>query len=176
MAQTRRRAGDRRPRTWATPGRTLGLLCAAALCGCSGGTVQPSRTVVLALSTQGSAAAHSIRGVEVTISLPAGVTVAADGSGTPSEGALAASGGAAGGAVALAGHYTAASASAPATVTLVLVKTSGFDAGEFARVTCDLAGGTAPEAARFGLSGFKAVDQHGAALERLEATASIASR
>jgi hypothetical protein len=57
----------------------------------------------------------------------------------------------------------------------VLVKTSGFEAGEFAKVTCNL-GGTAPKAAEFGLAGFKAVGQHGAAMGGLEATSSIAAR
>ncbi len=108
------------------------LSCTAALCGCAGGKGQQSSTAILTLSTQGSVAAQAIRGVELTITLPAGVTVSADSSGTPNEGALAASGAAAGGSVAVAGHYTVATSSTPGTVTLVLVKRAGLDAGEFA--------------------------------------------
>jgi len=166
-------AGARRPKARVA----LGLLCCAAgLCGCSDTKGQPSATAVLTLSTQGSVAAQSIRGVEVTVTLPAGVTISADGSGTPSEGVLVASGAAAGGSVAVAGHYTAATSSAPGTLTLVLVKTSGFEAGEFAKVACNLTSGTAPKAAEFGLGGFKAVGQHGATMGGLEATSSIAAR
>jgi hypothetical protein len=178
MARTGRRAGAcppplagaRRPKTRAA----LGLLCAAALCGCSGGKGQPSPTAVLTLSTQGSIAAQSIRGLQLTITLPSGVTIGADSGGMPNDGVLAASGVAAGGSATVAGHYTAATASSPGTVTLVLVKTTGFDIGEFARVTCNLASGTALQAADFGHSGFKAVDQHGATIDGLEVTMSVA--
>ena len=152
------------------------LACAAALCGCSGGKGQTSPTAILTLGTQGTVAAQSIRGLELTITLPAGVTISSDGSGTPSEGVLAASGPAAGGSAAVAGHYTAAVGSTPGTLTLVLVKTAGFDAGEFATVTCNLGEGAAPGPADFGQVGFKAVDQNGAELGGLEATSSVATR
>ena len=83
---------------------------------------------------------------------------------------------AAGGSAAVAGHYTAAVGSTPGTLTLVLVKTAGFDAGEFANVTCNLASGAAPKVADFGHSGFKAVDQNGAAIEGLGVSYSIGTQ
>jgi hypothetical protein len=152
------------------------LLCAAALSGCHGGKSQSPTTAVLTLSTKGSVAAQSIRGVELTITLPDGVTLSADSEGRPNDGVLAAAGAAAGGAVAVAGHYTAATSSTRGTVTLVLVKTAGFDAGEFATVTCTLAKEATPGAADFGQAGFKAVDQNGAPMDGLEVSSSVATR
>jgi hypothetical protein len=157
--------------------KTLGLLSlAAALHGCGGGRSDQPATAVLKLSTQGSVAAQSIQGVELTITLPAGVTVAAGSTGKPDDGVLAPSGVAAGGSVSVAGRYTAATSSTPGTVRLVLLKTAGFDAGEFAMVTCSIAPGSAPRSADFGLAGFKAVDQNGAAIDALGATLSVVRR
>ncbi len=155
----------------------IGLLaCLVALWGCHGGKNQTPTTAVLTLSTTGSAAAQSIHGVELTIMLPAGATISADSAGKPNDGVLAASGAAAGGSVAVAGHYTAATSSSPGAVTLVLVKTAGFDTGEFATVTCNLGKGVALGPAEFGEVGFKAVDQNGAELGGLEAISSVATR
>ncbi len=94
----------------------------------------------------------------------------------PSEGVIAASGAAAGGSANVAGHYTVATPAAPGAVTLVLVKTTGFDVGEFATIAFSAAGGSTPKAADFSTAGFKAVDQNGAAIAGLEVTRSVSTR
>jgi hypothetical protein len=157
--------------------KTLGLLsCATALIGCGGGGGGQPNTALLKLSTQGSLDAQSIHGVELTITFPTGVTVSADSTGKPADGVLSASGTAAGGSVSVAGHTTAAASSTPGTVKLVLLKTAGFDPGEFATIACDLAPGVSPRSTDFGLGGFKAVDQNGAAIDGLAATLAVVTR
>ncbi len=143
------------------------ILCAGALAGCGGGgggKSQPAQAV-LKLSTQGSVTARAINGVQATINLPTGVTISADGTtGKIKLSALVASGVAAGGSVVAGGHYTAATAAAAGSGKVMVVNTSGFDAGEFATVTCDLAKGVSPTAADFTVVSSKVVDQNGAAL------------
>jgi hypothetical protein len=118
------------------------MLC-AALVGCGGGggsaaAPAPKTTAVLKIGTQGvlPAGVTGLRGVGVTVTLPPGVTVATDGSGNPAANVAVVSGVASGGSVA-SPTYTPPTASASATLTLVVAAGANlFGVGEFVTVTC----------------------------------------
>ena len=127
-----------------------------ALVGCgSGGGGNGNTTLtkaVVKLSTQGALPAQSIiGGVELTLILPAGVTVnvRSDGTGTTNSGVVVASGVATGADV-YTGTYTPATVSTEGTLKIRIANSqTGFDVGEFATITCDLASGAAPKATDF---------------------------
>jgi hypothetical protein len=161
------------------------LVCAGALVGCgsgssgsSGGSRTPGASggqVVLKLSTQGSVASNAINGVQATINLPAGVIIGADATtGKINASALLASGVATGTSVVAGGHFTAATSSAAGSAKVIVVKTSGFDAGEFATLTCDLASGVSPSSADFTVSDVRVVDQNGAAITGVTVAVALA--
>jgi hypothetical protein len=118
---------------------------------------------LLKMSTAGAAA--TIGAVDITITLPAGVTVAADAvTGEVAPGALAASGAAAAAGSTLAsGKVTAAAGGNPATLRLSVVGASGFGTGEFVTVKFTvLPGGTFPSGpAAFTVPVFSAVALNG---------------
>jgi hypothetical protein len=152
------------------------ILCLAmiALSGCGGGgtggtTPEPTQgsnnggvfptggTNPLAAPTKGllklatAGAAGTIAGIDMTVNLPAGVTVAADpNTGEVTTGAITVSGAAAGTfgtqKVAVA-RFTPASTVTPAQLHIVMANVPGFSVGEFATVQFDLATGTALPAA-----------------------------
>lgn len=155
------------------------FLVSLSLAGCGGGgdssgaaaTVQATKAM-LTLSTQGTVPPSTqIGGIEVTVNLPAGVTVKA--SPSPSNAAIlvtdanvvTAVGSAAGAEVVQA----TAAANTPSAVTIMIAKSGGFPAGDFAFVSCDIASGvtTTPAAADFSLTNFKAVDLNGQPLTGL---------
>jgi len=99
--------------------------------------------------------------VDLTLHLPAGVTVAADAvSGEVAAGALHLVD-----AAALAGaRYLPATAASPASVRLILADPSGFTVGALGTLTCTATSGTIPSATSFSLDGFSARDANGVAL------------
>ena len=111
----------------------------------------------LKLSTKGAVAAGSIFGMQITIALPAGVTIKADASGIPNAGVVSFSGGVASGASAVA-KYNPAAGSAPGNVTMAIISTTGFGTGEFVTIICDVASGTVPVSSQFALSGVTVFD------------------
>jgi hypothetical protein len=159
--------------------RTLcGLaLSVAALLGCSGsgGGGQPSQAL-LRLSVEGSAPSLSIKGVQMTLELPAGVTIAASEAGKIDGAALSASGAAAGGSALLAGHFTPATSSAQSAAKVMLARPTGFDAGEFATVTCAIAKGASPRWSELRISGFKAVDEDGVEIKTVNGTFTVETK
>lgn len=96
----------------------------------------------------------TLYGVEFTLQLPAGVTLATDGAGALAAGVLVASGGAAGAAPVV--NYRAGSV--PQTVVVSLTKDTGFPVGEFLTLTPMIAAGTVLLPTDIILSGFKAYD------------------
>jgi len=160
------------------------ILCLAALsfmligCG-SGGGSSPAATnstagtqAVVTISTEESGAVSSlpIIGIEITLSLPPGVTVDADASGQTGSGIVKASGVAAG--ASTIGNYTPATATTPGTVKIAVIKSTGFGAGEFVSVTCNR-NGASFSASDFTLSGFKAVDHYGITITGLVPTHTV---
>jgi hypothetical protein len=121
------------------------------------------------LSTQGTPSSQPLYGVQVTLALPAGVTVVADGTGATNDGVVTASGAAAGASTAVTGHYSSASG----TIQIDIAKATGFGTGQFATVTCSISKGYSPKASDFGTSNFKAVDQNGAEITGLSISYSV---
>jgi len=112
--------------------------------------VQPTTAVLtLATAVTGALPANTIiNGYDVTISLPAGVTVKS--TTVPpqtDDGVVTASGAATGSSIVAV--YSAATSTLPAKVRILIVKDSGFSAGEFGKVNCDIAAGHYPIAADF---------------------------
>lgn len=150
------------------------------LAGCGGGGAEsappqiptPANSVVI--STSGPAAA--LYGVEFTLQLPPGVTLATQG-GALAAGVIAPSGGAVGATVTT--NYDPVVA--PQTVRVSLIKgppgfPAGFPVGPFMTVIPVLPQGTTLSAAGFALSGFKAYDDPTTGGEAPLITAAIAAR
>jgi hypothetical protein len=108
------------------------------------------------LSLQGAFATGAVKGLKFDVALPAGVTVnmdSADSSVLSSS--LALSGGSTSGALLL-GRFSAGS------VTIGIITTAGFSAGQFATLTCNIpSGATAPSAAAFTVKNLNAIDLNG---------------
>jgi len=116
-------------------------------------------TLKLSVALQG-ADAPSVKGVQATIILPAGLILRADSSGEPLAGVIAPSSGVIGGY--LDGKYTPATATAPATITLGLINTKSLAAGDIIDITCDLVpGAAAPAAGAISISTSDLVDSDG---------------
>lgn len=144
---------------------TLLSLLFLAACGSGGETTTSSQqppaasSVNLTVVLQGSATA-SVKGIQATITIPAGVVLRADGTGkimsdvitklvnTPSG--------------TIEGIYSAAVVGTPATATFFFITSGNFIAGDILNVNADISSGTtAPTAAAFTLSGIRLVDADG---------------
>jgi hypothetical protein len=126
-----------------------------SLAGCGGGgggngNAAPTKAVVK-MSTQGTVPMSStIGGVQLTLVLPAGVTVNADSTTGKTDSGVVVASGVATGADVYWGTYTPATASADGTLEIKIANSqTGFDTGEFVTVTCDLAAGVVPKATEF---------------------------
>jgi hypothetical protein len=151
------------------------ILALFAISGCgnsdSGDDVIQPTTATVTLLTQGTG---TINGIDITVTLPAGVTVQATADPVnpavlvTDAGVVEASGAAGANTSALA-TYTTATTGAAATVVVHVANFDGFQPGEFATVSCNIAAGSFPIEEDFSLSGFVAVDGNGAALADLTA-------
>ena len=149
------------------------LICILALftiAGCKGSNdeePQPT-TAVVTIMSQGTST--QIGGIDVTLDLPAGVTVKA----TPDSAnpavqvtnadVVAASGAATGANTGTIATYTAATSTAPGRVMVQVANADGFGTGEFVTVNCDIAAGSFPKATDFTVTVVKAVDINGVAI------------
>ncbi|MDH4163771.1 MAG: hypothetical protein OEW15_13960 [Nitrospirota bacterium] len=128
---------------------TMAAACGGGGGGGGGGGNTAPTTAIVTLATSGTlpAGVDGIGAIDITLALPAGVTVAATNQVTDS-GVVTASGTATG-AIAF-GTYTAATTTIPATVRVMITSSSagGFGTGEFATVNCIL-NGTSPADADF---------------------------
>jgi len=133
-----------------------------------GGTAQTpqSTTAILTLATSGTGT--TINGIDVTVLLPAGVTVkSATAPPQTDSGVVLLTGGAAVGPITpqyAIGVYTPASGGNPGKVKIAVVNVNGFSTGPFCTLTCDIAPGTTPTpvAGDFSLANFNPVDANGA--------------
>jgi hypothetical protein len=132
------------------------VLALALLSACSGGGgdggagYQPTKAVItLSAAVVNTIPANTIiTGYDVTINLPAGVTVKSttappridDGVVSAIESAVGSS---------IEAVYTAATSTVPGKVLIQMVKADGFSAGDFATVTCDIAAGFNPPPSDF---------------------------
>ena len=135
-------------------------------------------TATVRLSTRGGAAV--LDGIQVTLTLPAGVTIKAAGSAaspalSPLAGLVVASGLVPAG-VAPVAHYTPAGPSQAAQLSLALATSAGFGVGEFATISCDVAPGVTIDNTSFGaanFSGLKVVDNNDATLSGFSVVARV---
>jgi hypothetical protein len=122
------------------------LLALLILGGCGGGgssdTTPPSQATpaatkaIVKLSSVGTLPTGTqLKGVAVTVKLPAGLSVATDASGAVVTGAVTTSG--------VAAQWNPVATYAPATHTLQVIIAGNFGVGEFATITCDIASGSA---------------------------------
>ena len=133
-------------------------------------TISAPTKGVLKMATAGAAA--TIAGIDVTINLPAGVTVAADPvTGEVVNGVVTVSGGAAFGTQNLTvAKLTPASAATPAQLHISMANMPGLNLGEFATVQFDLTTGTPlPAASAFTVKSFLARGLDGAGLSGITA-------
>lgn len=127
-------------------------------CGGGGGSAAPPTTATLKLSTStsGTLAPDAMSGIQISVILPAGVTVKANTGGSVQDGVVSVSGVAAPGMAQ--SLYTPASGATPGKLTIVVASNAGFGPGEFATVICDIAAGSYPTAGDFPLADFMPVD------------------
>lgn len=123
-------------------------VAAIALHGCGGGssdpkpaaqTPAPAQATVANVKLSTAGAGSSLSGVQVTVTLPDGVTVKAT-DGIPDAGVVKISGVAPANAT-LGAHYVPATATTPGQIMVLVASTVSFPAGEFATITCDVAAG-----------------------------------
>jgi hypothetical protein len=135
-------------------------------------------TATIILSTQGSAT--TLNGIQVTLTLPAGITIkaaSADATTAPSPlaGLVTTSGAVPAGATFLA-HYISATSAVSAQLVLGLVSATSFATGEFATIVCDVAPGVTIGTASFTASSYsnlKIVDATGAIVPGITISAAV---
>jgi len=112
------------------------------------------------ISTRGASADTVIYGVEFTLHLPTGGSVAADQSGAVLASALRATDSGA----LVGARYIPATASSQPAVLVNILDSGGFPVGSLAALSCRVLATTAVSAADFSLDGFSARDANGAAI------------
>jgi hypothetical protein len=153
----------------------LFILVSLTACGGGGNNSSPPPTkAVITLSMTGTLPAGTlIYGTQATVNLPTGVTVKASPSSANPQamvtdlGVVSASGQAAGAEIASGLYLVSSTTPTTYKVELSVSKSSGFSAGEFAVVNCDITAGYFPAVTAFTVTDFKAVDQNGATLTGL---------
>ena len=162
---------------------TIGLLMAMLGiislpgCGGSGGgggstpaptpATQPT-TAVLKITTQGTLASGTqIGGLDVTITLPTGVTVKSVTSPPETDSGVVVTSGVAATNSTMLSTYAAATSASKGKVHVLLANSNGFGTGEFMTVNCNIASGSTPTASDFSLSGFIAKDVNGVIINGL---------
>jgi hypothetical protein len=119
----------------------------------------PNYAMKLTVALQG-AGATSVKAIQTTVTLPAGVVLRADATGAPFDGVLMTTGSALSGI--LIGKYTPATATTLATLTLGLITTGNLAAGDIIVINADLVSGSSvPTAGSFTMSAGTLTDTNG---------------
>jgi hypothetical protein len=130
--------------------------------------VQPT-TATLLLSVSGTLSADSlIGGVDITVSLPSGVTAQSSASPPLTDSGVAVPSGAASGATLMA-TYTPVSGGTSAAVRVLLADANGFAAGDVAIVNCDITPGSSPREDQFAVTAVQVKDLNGAIIQGMTA-------
>jgi hypothetical protein len=144
--------------------------------GCGGGAsasapaaaVAGPSTYAMKASLQGLLApGASIGSIDLTLTLPPGVTVPADGNGQALDGVVTPSGAGAG-SLAVA-RFTPADASQRARIRILLINAKGIPPGECVTVQCDVAAGSTPALSEFSWSALAVTDGDSKTLRGLSA-------
>ena len=152
-------------------GLLVSFIALSTLSGCKSKSddAVPTTATVKVMATGTLDTGVLIGGIDITMTLPAGVTVKATADPTNTAvmvtdtGVVEASGVAIGANTNTLATYTAASR----TVAIHVANANGFATGEFVTVKCDIAATSVVTASSFGLSGFNPVDLNGAAIAGL---------
>lgn len=136
------------------------LVLTLLLAGCGGGGQAPgdSRDATVILAVTGVTSGTLVGAVSLTLQLPPGVSVATNSDGTTGKGVLVASG------TTLAAGVTPlveGDGANSGELVVGVVSASGFQAGEFASVTLQVASGVAPAASSFMVTSCKVYDSLG---------------
>jgi hypothetical protein len=138
----------------------------------NGSTTFPTKAVVK-LSTGGSLPSGAqIGGIDVTVTLPQGVTLKSTTSLTTDDGVVMASGAATNNTQVLA-TYSAATGTAPGHVRILIANPNGFGIGEFATVNGEIASGATVLQAGFGISDLTAKDLNGVTMSGLSSSLTL---
>ena len=136
------------------------LMLFASCGGGGGGGSAPTQPTTATLKLITSGTGTTIYGIDVTVDLPAGVTVKSANPPETDSGVVTVSGAALSGSLATA-VYTPASGTTPGKVHILIANAAGFATGEFATLNADIAAGSTPKAADFSLVDFSAIDADG---------------
>ena len=154
-------------------GLLIFILALFTIAGCGENNdeeTQPTQPTTATLKIMSQGTSTQIGGIDVSVVLPAGVTVKATPDSTnpavqvTNSGVVAASGESAGANTNTHASYYAATTSSPGTVMVQVANADGFGTGEFVTINCDIAAGNIPEAADFSVTLVKAVDINGASI------------
>ncbi len=116
-------------------------------------------TTTLKLGATGQFATGTIiRGVQLTLNLPPGISIRADSGGIPLDGIITASGVAANGSYFIPAKYDATAR----TLSVALINSNGFGSGEFATIKLLTASNVVPTVSSFTVTNTKVVTQGGA--------------
>lgn len=145
------------------------IFVSVAACGGGegGGSASPTKAIVK-VGTEGTVTSQ-INGIEVIVSLPAGVTVKATANPPQTDSNVVTGTGKASSPDLELGTYLPESG----TVTVYVFNTTGIAVGEFATVNCDIAAGVSPHTADFGVSSLKASDLDGNIISGLSPTITV---
>ncbi len=143
------------------------LVISMALTACgrsnSNNGAAPPATAVVTISTKGVPSSMPIGGVQLMVTLPAGVSLKTAQNPPQTDNGVVAATGEAQGAELVFGSYSPNSHSG----TVYIAKSTGFSVGEFATINCDIAAGADPQPSNFVLSNETVVDINGATVEGL---------
>lgn len=150
----------------------------ALISGCGGGgggggsstpgtTPSQPTTAIVKLSTSGTLSSGTlIGGADITLALPAGVSVKSTTNPPQTDAGVITASGVAASSTTIA-VYTVTTNTLPGKVRIMLVNANGFSTGEFVTISCDIAVGNSPTAAGFSLVNFSAVNVNGSAISGL---------
>ncbi len=154
-------------------GLLVSLITVFTLTACSSDSSDPlpipTTATVKIMATGTLASGVLIGGIDVNLTLPAGVTVKATADAinpavmVTDANVVVASGVAIGANTLTTATYDASTS----TAVIHLANDTGFTTGEFVTINCDIAAGSVPTATSFGVSGLNAVDLNGAAIAGL---------
>lgn len=153
----------------------IGMLAACGGGGGGGTSVAQPSAAILKLSTSGALnQGTALAGIEISVILPAGVTLTTNADGSVAAGVVTVSGVAAPG-ILTPPIYTPAGGTAPGELTFVVASDApaGFGTGEFATVRCDIDAGSSPVANDFTPVEFKPVDMNGAMVGGMTANVAV---
>lgn len=132
-------------------------------------TDQQATSAAVKLLTLGTPSSNAMAGVQITMHLPAGVSVKTTQSPPQTDSGVVAATGVTSGAEMIMGTYQASSS----TITVYITKSSGFSPGEFATVACDLSSGGTATLFNDSVSNLSVWDTSGALITGLTASFTV---